>query len=864
MTEPEAELQATANLSPVSPSPLHTAAPLVVPALQDTVDTIDAMVAAAADAIASNGVDAEIIDPAITGQSPNDLDQVVDGDGFDETYAQDSTLLAPQSGTQPQLEPTDSNDDYAKTFDSPVEPEEGVERDSRQHEHVASSSMAPECNKISLPSEQLDSNRAPDVVNDNVAHDTSAAQPFQAAAHDSALPSGPPHDSTSSSAAPFNAFQQQKNDEPVTEPEPAADPESASAELQDSSIDIQKLVADLTGQNTDINSDPEPSDGVATADEPAEPIQLTGSTRLPSSSSLPPRPPLPQMGSQSYISQQDTASASIPGTLPSGQILSHTLVAGGAPGASTGAVSSLPNPPATASEALPAAGAVNIPLQASKPAPEHSKDGAPSADYQRHWDQFTSDERQYMSDAKWDRFPEGSRLFIGNLSSDKVSKRDVFDVFHKYGRLAQISLKSAYGFVQYHTVDEGRRAMESLQSTEIKGRRIHLEVSRAQEKGKKDRGGRSPDRARGREGGRRGEKHHQGRDDYRPGRANSPRRNDHHTRDGNSGRGRGHDSGRGDRGRSRSPGYGRNHRDSYRRRSPSPHGRSRHEPELDLPRRYGADVPDVQMILQPEVSRDFATWVESAFKVKGLKTEVMYLHPRFPKDQVIQRQAAEGVLGVVDLDLRAQGTGRIPLQAFDRTAGGNNIRFDQYMDLDPSTATEVILRAKVAAAGSYGQGYSTGPGGYANPYAGQHQHISQASGYPGNYPAHQPPQQHQPSAADISSFMGQLDNATLQRLLSSMQGSVQTRTGATNAPGGYGVNPSAAGASPQVDIQSILSSLGGSAPAPQHGSPQGQYGPGYGAQPPAAPSGGVNVPPARGDAAAQVQNIMAQLARYRQ
>lgn len=94
-----------------------------------------------------------------------------------------------------------------------------------------------------------------------------------------------------------------------------------------------------------------------------------------------------------------------------------------------------------------------------------------------------------MSEAKWDRFPEGSRIFIGsrtspnhkpntdifsagNLSSDKVSKRDVFDIFHKFGKLAQISLKSAYGFVQYHTVDEGRRAIDNMEGSEVKGRRI--------------------------------------------------------------------------------------------------------------------------------------------------------------------------------------------------------------------------------------------------------------------------------------------------------------------------------------------------------------------------------------------------------
>lgn len=53
-----------------------------------------------------------------------------------------------------------------------------------------------------------------------------------------------------------------------------------------------------------------------------------------------------------------------------------------------------------------------------------------------------------------------------------MSKRDVFDIFHRFGRLAQISLKSAYGFVQYHTVEEGHSALENLQGMEVKGRRI--------------------------------------------------------------------------------------------------------------------------------------------------------------------------------------------------------------------------------------------------------------------------------------------------------------------------------------------------------------------------------------------------------
>jgi len=65
-----------------------------------------------------------------------------------------------------------------------------------------------------------------------------------------------------------------------------------------------------------------------------------------------------------------------------------------------------------------------------------------------------------------------SNKSTGNLSSERVSKREVFDVFHKFGRLAQISLKNAYGFVQYHTAAEGQYALQNAQGIELGGRKI--------------------------------------------------------------------------------------------------------------------------------------------------------------------------------------------------------------------------------------------------------------------------------------------------------------------------------------------------------------------------------------------------------
>lgn len=71
----------------------------------------------------------------------------------------------------------------------------------------------------------------------------------------------------------------------------------------------------------------------------------------------------------------------------------------------------------------------------------------------------------------------GLTYYPGNLSSERVSKREVFNVFHKFGRLAQISLKSAFGFVQYHTAEEGQVAIQHAQGIEMGGRKIRKSSS---------------------------------------------------------------------------------------------------------------------------------------------------------------------------------------------------------------------------------------------------------------------------------------------------------------------------------------------------------------------------------------------------
>jgi RNA recognition motif-containing protein len=61
---------------------------------------------------------------------------------------------------------------------------------------------------------------------------------------------------------------------------------------------------------------------------------------------------------------------------------------------------------------------------------------------------------------------------VGNLPTEKATKRDVFRKFSRYGRLAQISMKQAYGFVQFADSESCAQAKEVEQDSSIKGRQI--------------------------------------------------------------------------------------------------------------------------------------------------------------------------------------------------------------------------------------------------------------------------------------------------------------------------------------------------------------------------------------------------------
>ncbi|KAK0713089.1 hypothetical protein B0T26DRAFT_648465 [Lasiosphaeria miniovina] len=799
---------------------------------------------------------AEISDTIVVGgdyseESPDESDDSFDAYGEDD--GQD----------QKKNEPVSGNDDYARTSDSPGHRDKG-EASEAQHD-------------VSKASESMNSSSAPETLKSQ-----SPAAPTSDTSSLRAAESLHPASLSASLAGAASSLAAGLLPTAASEELPAASavsPGSPSAHEDDAAVDIQKLVDDITARAA--ASVPSPvSLGQA---PPAASRAISPALTTSHSSSLPPKPSISQQPEQlpalpqghAFQAQLPGSHASLMDSMPTEDSATPhgTFQTIGAPGTTSEPVSSLPLPPPTSlngSHAQPDAS-----LSSATPVPA-TGDGAAGnlhsvSEQQQAWEDFQADEKRYTSEAKWERFPENSRIFIGNLSSERVSKREVFDVFHNYGRLAQISLKNAYGFVQYHTRNEGQTAMENAQGIELGGRKIHLEFSRAQKRKdkEKDDRGRSPERRNQRGGGRgndRGatdrydKRDHRRRDDYRPGRSPSPRRHDRRgSRDVNYPRERDPPSVF-DRRRSRSP---TRFSDPYRRRSPSPRRRAPSDADrLDVAQRFGADVPDVQFFVLPEVSREFIDWVQQRFHERGLRTNVMFLNPRFPRDALVQRQVLEGVHAIVDLDHAAQSRARISIQVFIRSGG--SAHFNTYQDIDPVTAVGLVIAQTGNRLTSPPTQYNHG-----------HSYLPDAplAGYPYHGPhASAPPVHARPtaSAPDLASMVGQLDNPTLQALIASLQAS-QGHAGHQSA---NPMLPATVGPqAPPIDLNALLGNLqnpataqpvpaAGYAGMPNYGSASAYYPPLGQAMTSAVPNAPAGMMGYGGpDAAQQVQTIMESLRR---
>ncbi|KAH8668865.1 hypothetical protein BX600DRAFT_510924 [Xylariales sp. PMI_506] len=809
MTDSQPEIVATADLTPESPKPINLSSPVVVPTLQDQADNFSVMSPSPPPIPGAGNTQTTTALPLV-GESRRDS-AIADVTPIDAPGGEGHIAEGLAASTEMDEDP----DDYAKTFDSPEPPADETQLD----DDIYAGESIPTSIQVS---QSLDAETSKDAVNDTpathptpLAQDPSTASTAVVDVHPPAPEEVPTKvDTTRAEPTPSPIQDPLTTNVAASESDSAHQSDSASA---DGAIDIQALVDNITAR------------AAAPEDNQTTHTTIESGPSTASHSSLPPRPPVSQQPTAADVRAEELRRPQ-PGN-PSAALpnVPHSVSAP-YPYPLPGVVTELPPgyAPPISNAYLSPVGSVPMShqLNAGQVLPPDNHNFSSSQTYE----EFLQEERKYVSEAKWDRFPEGSRLFIGNLSSERVSKKEVFDIFSQYGRLAQISLKQAYGFTQYHAVTEGQAAMTNLQGIEIKGRKIHLEISRAQKKeGDGDKRNRGSKTASGQNDRDRDRGDNRRRDGYRP-RSPSPSRGNHYRQE-SSGRDRRHwDSSDRTRRRSRSPeAYGSG---GYRRRSPSPYSRAApaSEADLDIPRRYAGDVPDVQLLLLQEVNRDFVNWVQGSFIERGLKVDVMFLNPRFPRELVIQRQVVEGVHGVSELDFRAQSVAKIPLQVFDRSAGRHNARFDQYQDLDPKIAAELIARAKGQAQHQLAPSYPPAPQYPPTAYAPHMQHQQPYGGQP---------------AANLNlGALQNLDNATLQRVLAAIQtqGALQ------------GQQPVAM---PGTDVNAVLSALGGGVPGmpPMQSQPQG-YPSG-----PAAPGA-----PPQGNASdqAHVQNIMAQLSRYRQ
>ncbi|RPA81169.1 hypothetical protein BJ508DRAFT_114794 [Ascobolus immersus RN42] len=398
---------------------------------------------------------------------------------------------------------------------------------------------------------------------------------------------------------------------------------------------------------------------------------------------------------------------------------------------------------------------------------EDEGEGKPfSPEEEKAYEEFLSEEREYVSKGQWDRFPAGSRLFIGNLPTEKVTKRDLFRIFSRHGRLAQISIKQAFGFIQFLDVSSCHSAIKGEEGTPVRGRRMHLEVSKPQKNTRQERRRtRSPD-ARGPLSPRPSRSDYRERDrypdrdrHYRGDDRGPPRgRDDDRDRDRDMDRGRGRDSYRGGRDRDeyrRSP-PPRMRRDDYRpsrdrTRSRTPPSRYRSRSPADslaIPRRAPHEIPEVQFIVTEKLHDEFIYYVREPFHKKKIKNDVLYLSPRIPLDDVIRRQILEGVLAVGILNHKSETTGKFTMQVFDRRGGESNVRFETYDDLAPEIAGELVDRVKLQTGASYR--------GYPQPQ------IVSPYGAPMAMPAAMP-------QANMQDMLKAFDPAMLQQFLGNMQ-----------------------------------------------------------------------------------------------
>ena len=396
---PDAPEFVTKTLSPLSPHPVHPPEPSNIPVLRNQIDPVLNMTSTFASVPAVQGQESATPEP-----NPN-FDSPSADSSFSDAYKEadrreENKLEMPSTGI-------DLSDDYALTFDSDGE----AHSDSQD---VSQANIEQETG--SLPSFMPASNLPLPVSHDS--HATDLPQEVQ----DTILPDADSHPTQSTiNPNPSETSPDQTQSR-------LAYPQGQTYEdVTSGGIDIQQLLDNITAhaeKSEAVSAITIPSSATATS--------FPKTSGLPTHSSLPPRPQLPAQHIHDDI-QKYHAGAPQPLTYRAPG-MNMPLVASGAPGTSTDPRGGLPPPP-TASFRSPQSAASPVTLDSyqnldrltTQDRDPNKARGADEADIrwepeiQMKYDEFIAQERVYVMEGMWDRFPANSRLFIGKQIVERLT-----------------------------------------------------------------------------------------------------------------------------------------------------------------------------------------------------------------------------------------------------------------------------------------------------------------------------------------------------------------------------------------------------------------------------------------------------------
>lgn len=372
------EVVATADLTPQSPKPINLSSTAAVPALQDQADSLSIMALSPSEDVFTDILHlAQVSNGHANVQEQNesaDITTIVDAVSSDANPSSESVVQTSQA-VEVQDHPTETYDDiedeYARDFDSPTSSADNAVQDGGDSSAATSDAVKTET-----------SQPGPSHTDSVTSLSQSTLVPISGTDSQTATNDPQP---TFSAHVTLNVAEDNAVPESPVVPQPA---------FQDA-IDIQALVDNITARHAASES---------VDNLPLEANEAGANATTNAQSSLPPKPPTSQQSTTAVLrpeelhSFQSIVPTNVPNLTPAASF-PYSFPPGTAP-----ATYVPPNPYANAGPPMPIANPYNGAA---------TSDISSQSNSSQRYDDFLKEERKYVSEAKWDRFPEGSRLFIG-------------------------------------------------------------------------------------------------------------------------------------------------------------------------------------------------------------------------------------------------------------------------------------------------------------------------------------------------------------------------------------------------------------------------------------------------------------------